>query len=191
MRLMIIAAFCLAYSSLSYAGTQSITNLTWKDKGVIKQKVTLADCKKTSDDGLNTFKEYRLFEINTQAFWTYLKKTEKQFATLRLPLPDGITVPVKLDKNSPIQAEYPEISRSFLGISYKPNKAMISGSLHELKSTPQPLRTISFEVTVENTQAVVGDHYSVSIIPLKKPNTYAVTDSRHAFACPRPRLLRR
>lgn len=177
-------------SSLSFASAPT-TYLVWKDKGIIKQKVSLADCKKQSNNGLHLVKEYRLFEIDAKAFWTYLKKTENQFATVRLPLPDGSTTVVKLDKNSPIQSEYPEISRFFVGNFYKPSKGYISGSISELMSPPQPVRNIFFEVTLENTETKIGDHYNVYSHPLKKPNTYAVYDSRNTFACPQPPLPRR
>jgi hypothetical protein len=186
----LLAILLTTYSSLSFSGNLA-ANLVWKDKGIVKQKVSLADCKKQSDNGLNLVKEYRLFEIDSKAFWDYLKKTENQFATIRLPLPDGNTTVVKLDKNSPIQSEYPEVSRSFLGRFYKPNNGYVSGSIHELNSPPQPLHNIIFEVTLENTETTVGDHYSIYIYPLKKPNTYAVSNSRNTFACPRPPLPRR
>lgn len=184
-------AFLLACSSsLSFAGNPA-THAVWKDKGIIKQKVSLADCKKQSDNGLHLVKEYRLFEIDSKAFWTYLKKTENQFTTVRLPLPDGNTTAVKLAKNSPVQSEYPEVSRSFVGNFYKPSKGYISGSISELMSPPQPVRNIFFEVTLENTEVKIGDHYNVYTHPLKKSNTYAVYDSRNTFACPQPPLPRR
>ena len=177
------------FNSLSFAGSPQ-TNLTWKDKGLIKQKITLADCKKPNQNNLTTLKEYRLFEIDSKAFWAYLKKTENQFATVRLPLPNGSTTAVKLDKNNPIQSEYPEISRSFVGSFYKPSKGFMAGSIHELLSPPEAVRNIFFEVTLENTDAKVGDYYLVYVLPLKKLNTYAVYDSRNQFACPRPPLRR-
>lgn len=185
-----IAFLLITSSPLAFAGNPA-ANSAWKDKGLIKQRVSLVDCKKQSDNGLHLVKEYRLFEIDSKSFWAYLKKTENQFATVRLPLPDGNTTAVKLDKSRPVQTEYPEISRFFVGNFYKPSKGYISGSINELMYPPQPVRNIFFEVTLENTETKIGDHYNVYTHPLKKPNTYAVYDSRNTFACPQPPLPRK
>lgn len=191
MKLIAITTLLIASTSLSYAGTTQ-NSLVWKDKGIIKQKVSLVDCKNPTDNGLNTLKEYRLFEIDSNAFWAYLKKTENQFATVRLPLPNGSTVPVKLDKNSPIQSEFPEVSRNFVSTVYIPHKAYLNGSLNELKQPTLLSRNISFEINLEGP-STTDTYYSVYTQPLKKPNTYAVYDSRNMFACPKPPrpLLRR
>lgn len=182
--LITFATLLLTFSTSSFAAPK-IAPLLWQDKGAVKQTVTAAACKiNASDSSLHLVKEYRLFEINSEAFWSYLHKTGQQFVSTRIPLPDGSTTSVRLDKHSPIQSEYPEVSRSFQGKIYKPKTGFLNGTFHELKQPTLLGRNIFIEVTLEG-EASAENHYSVYIEPLKKLNTYAVYDSRNIVVCPR------
>ncbi|WP_020558108.1 hypothetical protein [Thiofilum flexile] len=174
-------------------GQAASTDLTWKDKGLIKQNVTIASCKdkKLSINSLPLVKQYRLFEINEKAFWAYIHNTKNRAAIIRLPFPDGTTAPVRLDPNSPTIAPNQGVPQDLTRLIHEagsiPGKEIIYGSLSELAELNTKLlnRSIAFDVTGK------AGTYRVELIRLdNKPNHYAVYSSNDAFACPRPPLRR-